>query len=147
MKKILSIFAFLIAFTSIQVNAQKLLLKNSDEQISHVLKTVDSNYHFIDSTTINTNETGIVEVAVLGLDTANVYAVTGVIKARYVSSSGTITLGSIISDVPIVSDSGISPGTFNFYVSGSKIYVRVKGELNTAVHWYSTFKRKAIYKR
>ena len=147
MKKIVSILLFMLAFTCLQVNAQKLILKNSDEQISHVLKTVDSNYHYIDSTVINTNEAGIVEVAVVGLDTANVYAITGVIKVRYVSSSGTITLGSIISDVPIVADGGFSPGTFNFYVVGSKIYVRVKGELNTAVHWYSTLKRRAIYKR
>lgn len=148
MKKI--ILCFLIALISLsiphQVDAQKLILKNGDEQFAKVLKTTDSDYHYIDSFTVQKNEAGIVETTVIGFDTSGVKAITGVIKVRYVAANSTITLGTTITDVTLVTDSGLSPGTFNYTSSGAKVYIRVKGALSTAVHWYSTVKRKAIYK-
>ena len=83
MKKFVSIFCFIIAFIAIGipcVKAQGIILKNGDEQIAKILKTTDSNYHYIDSISVKANETGIIEASVIGFDTANINAITGIIS-------------------------------------------------------------------
>jgi hypothetical protein len=148
MKKILCV-AMLVAMATTFAAAQsgaKLVMKNGAELFAKTLTTTDSNYHNIDSFYINANEAGILEAKVVALDRTGVLGITGDLKIRYVSSAGTITLGTPVADMALVIDSGLSPGTFNFYASGTKIYVRVKGALSTDIRWYATLKRNSVYK-
>lgn len=145
MKKLFS-FLMLTLVTFTAVNAQKILLRNGDERFAKKLITADSTFRSIDSATVYNNEVGIVEATVIGLDSANAKGVTGIIKARYKVAAGTITLATSTEDLALVTDSGLTPATFQFATSGSKIYLQVKGKLDVRVHWYTTFKRKAVYR-
>lgn len=145
MKKLFSFLMLTMVFFT-QVNAQKVLARNGDERFAKKMITADSTFRSIDSATVYNNEVGIVEATVIGLDSANAKGVTGIIKARYKVAAGTITLASSTEDLALVTDSGLSPATFQFTSSGSKIYLQVKGKLNVRVHWYTTFKRKAVYR-
>lgn len=147
MKNFIILFLFsLLSMASVQ--AQSLILRNAEGKFGKTLRTTDSTFRSIDSAFINLSEAGIIEAKVIGLDTAGALGVTGVVYIRYVrAANGTITLGTPQAVLPITTDASLSPATFRFSASGNKIYLDVKGKLNTSVHWYSTIIRRSVFKR
>lgn len=147
MKKLFSIlFLGLFSLVAVQnVQAQKLVNRNGDERFAKQKTTTDSTFTSIDSATIASNEGGIIEVYVLAVD-ATGKAVTGHTEARYRSASGTITLATPVDLSAKTTDSGLSPATYQLTTSGSKIYLQIKGKLSTTLYWYTTLKRRSIYK-
>lgn len=147
MKKFIKALLFgLIVLAVMPSMAQKTINRNSGEEFQKVKTTTDSTFTSVDSCIINSNEVGFVDVQVVGLDKVNGKAVTGHLKYRYKSVSGTITLASADALSAIVTDSGLSPATFKVIASGSKLYLQVKGKLTVTVDWYTVLKRKALYK-
>lgn len=148
MKKLFSalLLGCLLVFASTQSFAQKTINRNPSEEFQKVKTTTDSTFTSVDSCIINTNEVGFVDVQVVGLDKVNGKAVTGHLKYRYKSVSGTITLASADNVSAIVTDSGLTPATFKVIASGSKLYLQVKGKLTVTVDWYTVLKRKSLYK-
>jgi hypothetical protein len=146
MKKIL-FFLFALTTMVISANAQRLISTNGDSRFGKSLRTTDSTFRSIDSVVVNTNEAGVLEFTVIGLDTANNKAITAAGFVRYVRAAGTITVGSVEETSTKVVDSGLSPANYQFTSSGNKIYLQIKGKLTVNVHWYTSVKRKSVFKR
>jgi hypothetical protein len=145
MKKLFFLLLISLVTLVTSVSAQKTIAVNGDSRFGKVLRTTDSTFRSIDSISVNTNEAGVVEFTVIGLDTANKKGITAAGLVRYVRSSGTITLGTVFESSKVV-DSGLSPANYQFISSGSKIYLQVKGKLSTNVHWYTAIIRKSVFK-
>jgi hypothetical protein len=142
MKKFLALVLIgsLISFAS---SAQTFLNRNGDERFAHSYTTTDSAYHYIDSLVMQSTEAGIFEVSVVGLSSDG-YAVTGVLKARYINHAGTLTVGSTVNTQTPVTDTQLGTATFDITTSSNKCYIRLKGKDGKTITWYSVIKRKSI---
>ena len=141
------IFAmFLMLFASIGAMAQRptFVNRNGDERFGNNLTTTDSAFHYVDSVVIKANEGGIVEVSVVGFAKDTLYCVTGLKKVRFSKRAGTLTMGTVIDDMAVVTDTPLGTATFDLVAANNKIYVRVKGKLGNSITWTSVIKRKTL---
>lgn len=161
MKKILALFAIIATFAFSAVNAQTLTTsyssRNGQETVAKVLTTTDSTLTYIDSIKLSTNQTGMVEVDVIGYAKDTAYSVTGKIGFRFNKRRGTLTIGTITELIPITRDAilahtSLGGATFTAVAVNNNIYIRVKGVTDTNVpslRWYSISKMKSqqtVYK-
>lgn len=100
-----------------------------------ILVTTDSGAHTIATFPIATDEAGILETQVVGIDTAGGNAVTGSLIVRYKKKDGTLTLASPTNVSAIVTDAGLSGATFAFAASSNNVLIRVTGDTATTVRW------------
>jgi hypothetical protein len=147
MKNFLSIaIIFLCLCVTVSSQAQSYLNRNSDEHTAHTLVTTDSAYHYIDSLVMGSSEAGVFEVTVIGYATDTLYAVRGTLKFDYINRNGTLTLGSVVNDIPITTDAPLGTATFDVTAVDNKAYIRVKGHFGNSILWYCIVKRKSITK-
>lgn len=148
MKKLLFILsAILLIGINFTASAQRVttVSRNGDERFAYNLTTTDSAYHYIDSVTIKNNEGGIIEVTVIGYAKDTNKVVTGLLKVRFNKHRGTLTMGTIIEDMAVVTDAALGTATWTLVAASEKIYVRVKGKLDESITWTSIIKRKTMY--
>ena len=134
--------------TSAQVTT-RFTNRNFDERTAQRAVTTDSTLTLMDSVVLATNETGIVQLTVIGYAKDTAYSVTGVIQARFNKRRGTLTLGTITELEPITRDAvlqntALGGATFTLVASDGKIYVRVKGKDGYSITWTTFLKVKSI---
>jgi hypothetical protein len=147
MKKFLSILLLVsitLAFGHQQASAQTFLNVNGDQRLHKTIVTTDSTLTYIDEIKVGANETGLLEVHVVGYAADTAHGLTGVKKVRYTKRGGTLTLGSVIDEQAVVTDTPLGTATFDLVAASNKIYVRVKGKAATTIRWYSVTSRKAV---
>lgn len=147
MKNFLSLLLLVsitLAFGAQHTSAQTVLNVNHDNRLFKSITTTDSTLTYIDEIKVANNETGIVEVYVVGYAADTAYGLTGVKKVRYTKRGGTLTLGSVIDEQAVVTDAPLGTATFDIVAASNKIYVRVKGKADTTIRWVSIASRKAI---
>ena len=109
-----------------------------------VSTTTDSAYHNIATVSVGNNESGVIQVTVAGLDSTNGKAVTGSLIARYIKTGGTLTLASSSNVSAVVTDSGLSPATWDISSSSNNIVVRIKGKLGVTIDWIADIRRTSV---
>jgi hypothetical protein len=153
MKKLFKISLIAIMLLSIgsTLSAQttRFTNRNFDERIAQRIVTTDSTLTYVDSLVLGTNETGIVQLTVIGYAKDTAYAVTGVIQARFNKRRGTLTLGTITEIEPITRDAvlantAVGGATFTLVSVNNNIYVRVKGKATYSITWTTFVKQKSI---
>ena len=117
---------------------------NATENLGSAITTTDSSYYYIDSVSIKTNEAGVIEVSVIGYAKDTAYSVTGIKKVRFNKRRGTLTMGTVIDEQPVITDAALGTSTFDLVAASNKIYVRVKGKQSTTVNWFSITRRKSV---
>lgn len=145
MKKIVSILMAVGLFCT-TVSAQKLISTNGDSRFGKKMTTTDSLYHYIDSFTVNANECGIVEFCIVGLDTAGKNSVIKGFNFGYTVKNGTATVRSYLSTTDLFADAALTGSDADIVISGTKVKLRLRGKPGINVLWYSTLRRKAIFK-
>ena len=146
MKKLLFILTMaLTLLISNTAKSQHFVNRNGDERFGYNLTTTDSEYHYIDSVTLNTNEGGIITVTVVGYAKDTAYCVTGQKSVRFNKRRGTLTMGTIIDDQAVVTDAALGTATWTLVAASNKIYVRVKGKQSNSITWTSIVKRKSVW--
>lgn len=146
MKKLFSllmIFAFTaISFSTMAQRSTKYSSRNNDEHVAQVKTTADATPVYIDSVKLATNETGIVEVYAIGYQKDTAYSVRGKLSVDFNKRRGTLTMGTITSNIPIITDAALGSATFTLVSVNNNIYVRVTGKAATSIRWYSILKAK-----
>jgi len=143
--KFIKLFSMLL-FMTIALNAQKIQMRTTTGELytygsQRTLTTTDSAYHTIDSIAMASNTAGMVEVSVTGLATASGNSVTGSQIARFNKRTGSLTLGSPVDLLAIVTDGALGTATWDIAVSASNnLLVRIKGHLATSIRWRSLIK-------
>lgn len=147
MKKFLflSILAISVALGS--TAQSRFINRNGDERFGTSLKTTDSTLKYLDSVVTATNEGGIITVSVIGYSYDSTYSVTGVKSVRFNKRNGTLTMGTVVDEVPNVTDAGLGTATWDLVAANGKIYVRIKGRLNYNIIWTAIIKRKTVTPR
>jgi hypothetical protein len=152
MKKFLKSFLFIFSLTLIGLAAAaqttRFTNRNNDERVAQRTVTTDSTLTYMDSLVLATNESGIVQLTIIGYAKDTAYSVTGVIQARFNKRRGTCTLGTITEVEPITTDAVLANAgtgaTFTLVVVNNNIYVRVKGKAGYDITWTSFLKVKMI---
>lgn len=139
---LLSLFVSVCAFA--QTN-QTLNLQNSNNNLfkygyQAITTTLDSGIHTIATFPIATDEAGVLEAQVVGIDTAGGNAITGSIIVRYKKKDGTLTLGSPTNALAIETDAGLSGATFAFSAASNNVLLRVTGDTATTVRWLANIR-------
>lgn len=105
------------------------------------LTTTDSAYNYIDSVIVASNESGILEVQVLGFNDSLALKVLGKQIVSYSKVGGTLTLGTPTSILTKTTDSGLQytniGSTWDIVAVSNNIYIRVKGKLTYSIRWES----------
>ena len=148
MKKLL--FCFLAILTiglNFTASAQRVttVSRNGDEKFAYNLTTTDSAFHYVDSVIIKNNEGGIIEVTCIGYAKDTNHVVTGLLKVRFNKHRGTLTMGTIIEDMAVVTDTPLGTATWTLVAANNKIYVRVKGKDGYNITWTTIIKRKTMW--
>lgn len=135
------IFAsLLLLFCTTALVAQKIQLKTTTGNLftygsQYTTTTTNATYDTIGTIALAVNTAGIVEVSVVGVNTATGAAVTGAAIARFSKASGTLTLGDTTNILATEVDTGLSGSTWDISTSANNIIVRVKGIASTSVRW------------
>jgi hypothetical protein len=138
MKKLFLILTMLsIAFLSeaqigqVKTITGKLITLGKESRVT----TTDSTLTAIDSLVLSNNSGGIVEVSVVGVDTAG-NTITGKIIYRYKKVASTLTLASGSNISALSADAALSPATFTFTASSANnLLLSIKGKLATSIRW------------
>ncbi len=146
---ILSIF--LLVGAKAQTTTTYYSSRNGQENVAKVVTTTDSTLTYIDSIKLSTNQTGMVEVDVIGYAKDTSYSVTGKIGFRFNKRRGTLTVGTIVELIPITRDAILAHtaaggATFTAVAVNNQIYIRVKGvddDNVPSMRWYSITKLKS----
>jgi hypothetical protein len=130
----------LISITATAQTNQNLYLQNGNGRLFRYgyqgfLTTADGSAHTIATFLIGANEGGVLTARVVGVDTATMDEVTGVVGIRYKKVAGTLTLGSAINVQSIVTDAGLGSATFAFAASSNNVVLNVTGDASTSVVW------------
>ncbi len=150
MKKflIVAIFGMILSSISTQAQTTRFTNRNFDERIAQRTVTTDSTLTYMDSVVVATNESGIIQLTMIGYAKDTAHAVTGVIQCRFNKRRGTLTLGTITQVEPITVDVPLQNGgggaTFTLVSINNNIYVRVKGKAGYSITWTSFVKQKSI---
>lgn len=142
--KFLTIIFLMVAFT-ITVQAQvgtPLYARTTTGKLVKVGQfntktTTDSTLTIMDTVAISDNSAGLIEVAVVGLDSLG-NGVTGKQIYRYHKAAGTLTLASATNISTAVTDAGLGTATYTFTATSSNnAQLKIKGKLTYTVHWRS----------
>jgi hypothetical protein len=157
--KLFSVFLLISLAYSFTASAQtykekKMYYKGSDGRIHHYTSskwnvvvsqkestatTTDSTLTYIDTITVANNESGILEVQMIGYNDSLSIAVTGKKIVRYKKVGGTLTLGSITDILATEVDTDLQNGsggsTWTIVAASNEIYVRIKGKVPYNIYW------------
>lgn len=152
---LLAVLAFSVTGTAQTYKEKKVYVKSTDSRIYHytdskwnvfasqkqsTAKTTDSTLTYIDTITVASNESGILEVQVIGYNDSLSIAVTGKKIVRYKKVAGTLTLGSITDVLATEVDTGlqntsVGGATWTIVAASNQIYVRIKGKVPYNIDW------------
>ncbi len=140
MKKFLFLLTMFVLTISLGSIAQVGQVKTSAGKLITLGKegkttTTDSTLTVIDTLALASNTGGILEVTVVGHDTAG-NTITGKIIYRYKKVGSTLTLASGTNISALSSDAALSPATFSFAATASNnVALSIKGKLRTTIKW------------
>lgn len=101
-----------------------------------VLTTTNATATHVDSIVIADNTAGIITIEGVGAVPTTGKAITGVLTYRYSKSSGTLTVGTVVSEVPVIADTEVSGGTFALAATASNnAQLKATGKASTTVRW------------
>jgi hypothetical protein len=101
------------------------------------LRTTDStSFHTIGTYSIASNETGMLQVEVIGIDTTSTGGFcTGSKVVTYVKKGGTLTLGTPTSVLATTTSLSMTTSTWDITTSSNNIIIRVRGTLSREILW------------
>lgn len=154
---LLASLAFSFTGTAQTYKEKKMYVKTSDNRVHHYTNsqwnvvvsqkestkhTTDSTFYYIDTITVAANESGILEVQVIGYNDSLSIAITGKKIVRYKKVAGTLTLGTATDVLATEVDTGLqnSPSggaAWTIVAASNQIYVRIKGKNTYNVYWES----------
>jgi hypothetical protein len=145
MKKLIPFLIGMIflSVTSYAQSSTRYNSRNNDEHVAQVRTTADATPTYIDSVKLSTNETGLVELYVIGYQKDTAYSVRGKISVDFNKRRGSLSIGTITTNIPIVADAALGSSTFTMVSVNNNIYVQVTGKAATSIRWYSILKAKS----
>jgi hypothetical protein len=101
------------------------------------LRTTDSTtIHTIGTYSIASNETGMLQVEVIGIDTTTTAGFcTGSKVVTYVKKAGTLTLGTPTAVLATTTSLSMTTSTWDITTSSNNIIIRVRGTLSREILW------------
>lgn len=148
----MKLFKFLLATllfvaTAHAQTASPVFFRTADNKLYNY--SYEATYHTTDSTTyhtvgtlnIATNEVGLIEVEVIGIDTTSTGGFcTGKQIVTYSKLAGTLTLGTPSNVLAATTSNSMTTSAFRITTSSNNIIVQVKGTLNRDILWTARVK-------
>lgn len=88
--------------------------------------------------TLDANSRGIVEVRVEAVSSDGTKGLTGIKRVRYKKIAGTLTLGTVETEMAIERDGGLTTADFTITTSSNNVIIQVTGESAQALDWKVT---------
>ena len=114
----------------------------ANEQKQGLKTTTDSAFYYIDTISVADNESGILEVQLLGYNDSLSIAITGKKIVRYKKVAGTLTLGTATDVLATEVDTGLQNtslggAAWTITSANNQIYIRIKGKTPYKILWES----------
>lgn len=90
------------------------------------------------SVTVDANSRGIIEVRVEAVSSDGTKGLTGIKRVRYKKIAGTLTLGTVETEMAIEYDGGLSTANFTITTSSNNPIIQVTGEAAQDLNWKVT---------
>lgn len=117
--------------------------QNTGKRFIKKVTTTDGNAATVFTQPVADNEVGMIVIKAIGLDSAGVNGITGIIGYRYKKVAGTLTLGSVVNIMTPVVDTALSGGGIAAVASSNNIAVQVTGKASVNVDWNVIIERTA----
>jgi hypothetical protein len=142
MKKFILLLLLSASFIAAQSQINPVFVKTEKNTLYNV--SWEGNYRTADSTTFHTvgtipvatNEVGVIEVEVVGIDTTSTGGfVVGKQVVNYSKASGTLTLATPTNILAKTTSVSCITSTWDITTSSNNLIVRVRGTLNREILW------------